>query len=247
MGRGKLKNPHLVTHAILFAVFLGAVIFISIKYGPAITRLMSQPEKFRTFIEAYGPLSALVYILIVALHIIIAVIPGEIVQIAGGYAFGTAAGTFYSVVGTLVGTVIVFFATRLAGYSLVEAFVSPKSLERFDFLINDPKSEIAMFVLFLVPGIPKDTLVYISGLTPIKPLRFLTICMIARFPGLLGSAYIGAHIHKKDYLPVWILSGVALVLFAVGVCARGRIVDWLHRLRKGKPETGVPPEERPSD
>ena len=241
MGREKLKNPHLVIHAILFAIFLGAVVLISIWYGPAITRLMSRPEAFRRAIAAYGPLSALVYILIVALHIVIVVIPGEIVQIAGGYAFGTAAGTLYSVLGTFMGTVVVFFAIRLAGYSLVQAFVAPKTLERFDFLINDPRSEIAMFVLFLVPGVPKDALVYISGLTPIKPLRFLVICTIARFPGLLGSAYIGAHIHKRDYLPVWILSGVALALFVVGVCARGRIIDMLHRLRR---RTGDAPPDK---
>jgi uncharacterized membrane protein YdjX (TVP38/TMEM64 family) len=78
-------------------------------------------------------------------------------------------------------------------------------------------------------------------LTPIKPLRFLVICTIARFPGLLGSAYIGAHIHKRDYLPVWILSGVALALFVVGVCARGRIIDMLHRLRR---RTGDAPPDK---
>jgi uncharacterized membrane protein YdjX (TVP38/TMEM64 family) len=234
----KHRKSYLIAHVILFIVFLGLVIYASFKFGPGITRLISQPEKFEKFLASYGPVSVLIYILIVATHIIIVVIPGEIVQMAGGYAFGTVLGTLYSVIGTVLGTLIVFFATRLLGYSLVKTFVSPKRLREFDFLINNPKSEIAMFVLFLIPGIPKDALVYFSGLTPIKPLRFLLICTIARFPGLLGSAYIGANIQEKDYLPVWILSGIALVLFVVGILTKDKIINLLHRLRRpGKDDT----------
>jgi uncharacterized membrane protein YdjX (TVP38/TMEM64 family) len=220
----------------MLAVFLGLVIYVSIKFGPEITRLISRPEKFKEYLASYGPVSALVYILIQMAHIIIVFIPGEIVQMAGGYAFGTVLGTLYSVIGTVLGTVIVFFATRFFGYSLVKTFVSPKRLKEFDFLINNPKSEIAMFVLFLIPGIPKDALVYISGLTPVKPLRFLLICITARFPGLLGCAYIGANLQEKDYLPVYVLSGIALVLFVVGVLTKDKIIDVLHRLRHPGPD-----------
>lgn len=223
----------------MLVVFLILVVYISAKFGPGITRLMSHPEKFKEYIDAYGPASALIYILIQAAHVIIVVIPGEIVQIAGGYAFGTFFGTVYSLIGIIVGTLIVFFATRLVGYSLVRAFVSPRKLEKFDFLINSSKSEITMFVLFLIPGIPKDTLVYISGLTPVKPWRFLLICTIARFPGLWGSAYIGANLQEKDYLPVWIMSGLALVLFVAGILTKDKIIGRLHRHRReGK---GTPP------
>jgi uncharacterized membrane protein YdjX (TVP38/TMEM64 family) len=231
MNAQKHPRAHLVVHVLVLAVFLGGVIYVSIKFGPAITRLMSRPERFRTYIDGLGAAGPLYYILIQTAHVIIVVIPGEIVQIAAGYAFGTFLGTLYSLVGIIVGTVIVFFATRLAGYTVVRAFISPRTLKRFDFLINSPKSEIAMFVLFLIPGVPKDALIYISGLTPVKHWKFLLICVAARFPGLWGSAYIGAHLQKKDYLPVWILSGVALVLFAAGILAKDAIINRLHRIR----------------
>jgi uncharacterized membrane protein YdjX (TVP38/TMEM64 family) len=216
---------------VLLAVFAAAVVYVSIKFGPAITRLVSRPEKFREFVDSRGAASALFYILIQASHVIIVFIPGEIVQIAGGYAFGTLLGTLYSLIGILLGTLIVFFATRLIGYALVKSFVPAKALEKFDFLINSPKSEIAMFVLFLIPGIPKDALVYISGLTPVKPWTFLLICLTARLPGLWGSAYIGANLQEKNYLPVWIVSGLALVLFVGGILARDKIITGLHKLR----------------
>jgi uncharacterized membrane protein YdjX (TVP38/TMEM64 family) len=228
---GRPSRFHIAIRAIPLVLFAALVIYVSIKFGPAITRLMSRPEKFREFVDANGASSALIYILIQAAHVIIVFIPGEIVQIAGGYAFGTLLGTLYSLIGILLGTLIVFFGTRLVGYAMVRSFVPAKTLEKFDFLINSPKSEIAMFVLFLIPGVPKDTLVYISGLTPVKPWTFLLICLTARFPGLWGSAYIGANLQKKDYLPVWIVSGVALVLFVVGILARDKIIAGLHKLR----------------
>jgi uncharacterized membrane protein YdjX (TVP38/TMEM64 family) len=236
------KTASLVTRILLLAAFLGFVIFASFKLGPSITRHMRNPEEFEKFIASYGSVSALIYILIQATQVVVFVIPGEIVQIAGGYVFGTWLGVLYSVAGILLGTMIGFFAARLFGYALVKAFVSPKKLEEFGFLINNPKSEIAIFALFLVPGIPKDSLVYISGLTPIKPLRFFLISMIARLPGLWGSAYIGANLQEKDYLPVWILSGVTLVLFVVGVLTRDKIIARLHRLRRGGSDE--PPEIR---
>jgi uncharacterized membrane protein YdjX (TVP38/TMEM64 family) len=236
----KQERSHLIAHLIMLAFFLGLIIFVSVKFTPEITRLISRPEKFKEYLASYGPVSALIYILIQMAHIIIVVIPGEIVQMAGGYAFGTVLGTLYSVIGTILGTIIVFVSTRLLGYSLVKTFVSPKRLKEFDFLINSPKSEIAMFVLFLIPGIPKDVLVYVSGLTPVKPLRFLLICITARFPGLLGCVYIGANLQEKDYLPVYILSGIALILFVVGILTKDKIIDALHRLRH--PEKGGKPE-----
>ena len=79
-------KPHLVIHIILFAAFLGAIALVSIEFGPSIFRLLRNPEKFQEFIKFYGPLSALIYVLIQAAQIVIAFIPGEIVQIAGGYS-----------------------------------------------------------------------------------------------------------------------------------------------------------------
>lgn len=222
-------KPRLLPHIVLLVVFLGLVIFISVRFGPEITGLTSHPEKFKETVGAHGLESAVLYVLIQIVHVIVVIIPGEIVQIAGGYAFGTFFGTLYSVLGIFLGTLIVFFATRLVGYSLVRALVPPGRLEKLAFLINSPKSEIAMFVLFLIPGVPKDTLVYISGLTPIKPWRFLLICTVARFPGLWGSAYIGANLQRKNYVPVWIMSGLALLLFVVGVSAKDKIIGRLHR------------------
>src|SRR5512136_2414185 len=153
-------KPFPVAQAAMAIIFLALLTYVSIKFGPTLTRLLRRREDFREFIRSYGAWSALAYIFTQAAQVVIFFIPGEIVQIAGGYIFGTILGTVYSVTGIFLATVIVFFATRLIGYSLVKVVVPSKELEKFAFLANSPKSEIAMFVLFLVPGVPKDVLTY---------------------------------------------------------------------------------------
>jgi len=224
------KRVYLATQTALLAVFLGVIVYASLKYAPSVTRLFRQPDKFREFLASYGAAGPLVYIALSAIQIIIAVIPGEIVQVGGGYAFGTTLGALYALVGTVIGTVVVFATIRLLGFSLVKTMISPDQLERFRFLISSPKSEITIFVLFLIPGIPKDALVYLSGLTPIRMLRFLVICTVARLPGVVGSAYIGANLQEKDYHVAYIMLGISVILFIAGILMRDKIIDRLQRL-----------------
>lgn len=230
----KPSRTQIIIHAALLAVFAGAIVFFTIKYGPDITRLMSKPERSREFIASYGAAGPLIYIAIQIVQIVVFIIPGEVVQVAAGYIFGTFLGTLYSVIGAVLGTLIAFMAVRIVGFSLIKTFIPQKTLEKFDFLINSPKSEIALFVLFLAPGIPKDALTYIAGLTPIKLLRFLVISTLARFPGILGSAYVGAHLAKKNFWPVIIVGAISLAVFLVGIAYKDKIIAAVRRHQPGR-------------
>jgi Uncharacterized conserved protein len=206
------------------------IIYLSIKYGPEITRLVSHPKKFRDFILSYGRISALVFILFQILQVVIAVIPGEVVQIAGGYIFGTFMGTVYSLIGIIIGYIIVFFTVRLFGFRLVKQLVSEKDLEKFYKLINSPGSEFVIFLLFFLPGIPKDVLVYICGLTPVKPLQFFIIVIIARIPAMIGASFIGANIQRENYYTAIIISIISCILFIVGFVFKNRIISVMRKI-----------------
>jgi len=219
-----------ILNIVLVVLFLALTTFITIKYAPYITGLIKQPDKFRNILASYGSVSVLVFLFFQVLQVVVAAIPGEVVQLAGGYVYGTFFGAVYSCLGILIGAITVFYIARLLGYKLVRTFVSAKTLEKFNFLINSPKSEIAMFILFLTPGLPKDFLAYIAGLTPIKPLRFFTILTVARFPSILGASYIGAHLQERNYMHAIVVSAVALVFFVAGILMRDRVVSWVHRL-----------------
>ena len=203
---------------------MGVLVFVTIRFGPELTRLVSNQDKLREWLRSYGYKGAAVFILLQVLQVVVAAIPGEVVQLAGGYVYGVFPGTALSLAGILIGSIIVFYVSRFLGFSLVKTFVSEKNLQKFEFMMNHPKSEVIMLVLFLIPGIPKDVLTYIAGLTPVKPLRFFIIITVARFPGLFGSAFIGANWQKGNYTAVIITSVLAVVLFTAGLLLKDRII-----------------------
>jgi uncharacterized membrane protein YdjX (TVP38/TMEM64 family) len=213
-------------------IFVGILTYCSIKYTPQLFKYFHNPQLFAENIKSYGFFGFLIFEGINILQVIIAIIPGEFVQIAAGYIYGTLFGTLCSTIGILIGTVLVFYSTRILGYNLVKAFVSEKSLEKYHFLINNPKAEIILGILFLIPGMPKDMLVYLAGLTPIKPIRFFILSMVGRLPGMFISAYAGSHLHSKDYTSVIVIAVIAALIFFMGVLFRDKIFEKLGHKKK---------------
>ncbi len=224
------KNTLLVIKIILSSLFILAIIFLTIKYMPFFTQQIKNPDQFKELLTSYGHVSIIVFLGFQIMQVVIAAIPGEIVQIAGGYVYGTFLGTVYSVIGISIGSVIAFYIARLLGYSLIRMFISQERIEKFNYLINNPKSEIIMFVLFLLPGVPKDILTYIAGLTPIKPIIFFLLSLIGRLPALMVTSYIGANMQQGNYVTVIIVSVLACILCAAGILTKDRIVAFLHRI-----------------
>lgn len=229
------KNKiQLLLNILLLVLFAALVTYITIKYAPGITHLISKPARFKALLSSYGPVSILVFVFFQILQVVIAVIPGEFVQVAGGYVYGILFGTIYSVAGILCGSVIAFYISRILGFRLLQFFIPQPKIDKFNFIINSSKSEITLFLLFLIPGIPKDILVYIAGLTPVKPLKFFIVFVVARFPGIFASSFVGAHIRKENYIPVVIVSAIASILFVTGFLMKDKVIHQINRLLHSK-------------
>jgi len=233
----KNKRIKLAVYIILIAAFIGAIAYLGIRLGPEITALAKEPKELAGILNSYGWKGVLVFIGIQMLQVVVAAIPGEFVQIAGGYIYGTWLGTLYSLTGIVLGSVLVFFIARLLGYPVVRLFVSSKQLEKYDFMINSKKTDAAMFVLFLIPGIPKDVLTYIAGITPVRPLKFFAIITIGRLPALFASSYIGSSTEKGNYPVVILLSFAAIILFFAGILLKDRIINIVHKITGNDNET----------
>lgn len=206
------------------------LVFITVKYAPVVTKLVSEPKIFSDIIQSYGYIGVFVFIFFEIFQVVIAAIPGEVIQIAGGYIYGAWLGTLYLVIGVIVGSIVVFFTSRLLGYPLVTVFVPEAKLIRFNFLMESQKFNTVIFILFLLPGLPKDMLTYIAGLTPVKPMRFFVIATVARLPALFVSAYIGANLQDENYLSVVVLSSGAVILFIVGIFSKDWLIDKIHKV-----------------
>ena len=204
--------------------FSALLVLAAIKCGPVITELVSDPERMRSVILSHGHLGVLIFIGIQIAQIVITAIPGEVVQVAGGYIFGTWLATSYLLIGAVVGSVVVFGLARIMGYTLVRRLISEDKLNRLAGLMASKRACGIIFILFLIPGLPKDVLTYVGGLTPVRPLHFIVIANLARIPGLFVSAYIGANLQEQDYATAIILSGAAVLIFIFGLLYRDQIV-----------------------
>lgn len=161
-----------------------------------------------------GLWSPLVCIGVQFLQVVIFVIPGEITQIAAGYVFGAWLGFVYSLVGIALGSMFDFWFARLVGRPVVERIMGRERLQRIDELLRSRKGRSALFVLFLIPGMPKDAMSYGAGLTQLGMGEFVVISGLARTPALLFSTLMGSQLYERDYSAMIITAVIGVVVAA---------------------------------
>lgn len=171
-------------------------------------------HQLKRLISSFGPYSPLVYILIQILQVVIAPIPGGAIEFLGGYLFGVKAGFIYSMIGVMLGSWVAFSIARIFEKLAVEKFVSPQTMKKFDYLIGH-EGVILSFLLFLIPGFPKDALCYILGLTPMHTGIFLFIATVGRIPGTLIACLQGGKAFEHQYKAFLILLGISVLIILV--------------------------------
>ncbi len=200
--------------------------------------LFSSRHELRAWISGWGAWAPLVFVGVQALQVIVFVIPGEVAQIAGGYLFGVWKGTALSIVGILAGSSVAFALSRGLGRPFVAALFPRERLESMEKLLLTRSARIVFFLLFLIPGIPKDILCYVAGLTPIGYPFFLAASTLGRLPGIIGSSAIGSAAASDRWGLVAVISGAALLLFAAGFFLRSHIQKWMERIAARKRPEG---------
>lgn len=166
------------------------------------------------WLRASGSSGALLCIAVQFVQVVIAVIPGEITQFAAGYVFGAGRGFLYSAVGLTLGSAFNFYFARVVGRPTLERLLAPDRLAKLDRAVGSVGSRSALFLLFLLPGLPKDFLCYAAGLSGIAFPQFVLIAGLGRFPALLASVLVGAGLSRGDYRSV--IATVLVLLLAIG-------------------------------
>ena len=191
-------------------------------------RFFGDKERVNRFILSFGPYAPLVFIGLQAMQVIVAPIPGEITGFLGGYVFGLLPGLVYSTVGLALGSLLAFLIGRRLGLPFVRRFLKQESFEKFEYLI-ERKGAFVSFLLFLIPGMPKDGLCYLLGLSPMHMGTFLLISTLGRLPGTLILTMQGNSIRSENYRAFLIVLGLAFVLIALTWAYRERIEKFLKK------------------
>lgn len=218
--------------ALLFPIFLLVVILLAVVLWPHIRSLLDTLDRL-------GPAAALIFVGVQVIQVVIFVIPGEVVQIAAGYRFGVAGGAALSIAGILIGSAINYAIGRALGEPFVRLVVPRKHRERIERIGQRRGVETGFYLLFLIPGIPKDILGYIAGAASgtFRFVPFLVLSMLGRSVGILGSAMIGASAAAGNSPLAIALLVLAAIVLVVAVRFEDRIEAWLARLLKKRSDT----------
>lgn len=179
-------------------------------------------ERVRTFLDSLGPLSFLGFILLQALQVVAAPIPGEVTGVLGGFLYGPLLGLFLSTIGLTIGSWVNFALAKTFGRPFTDKFVSKKTMEKYDYLLHH-KGAFLVFVLFLIPGFPKDILCYIIGLGHLTTREFLIISTVGRFGGTVLLTLGGTYLRYQQYYRFSILIGVAIVIIFLSMVYKDKI------------------------
>lgn len=218
----------------IFSIIL--IIGVVCLVGYMCYRFMSEPKEFSAWIRSHGIWGYLVYIGITILQIIVTVIPGGPLELAGGYAFGAFWGTVLFLIGAFIGSLISFGLVRKFGRDFVESQFSKKQIKKLDFLQDEEKLNFIFMVLFIIPGCPKDLLCYVAGLTRMKLSAFVVIATLGRLPAVIGTAVGGQAIESGNYTVAIVAFAATAVVSLMGLLVYQAIIS-----RKNKVKTPPAP------
>jgi uncharacterized membrane protein YdjX (TVP38/TMEM64 family) len=192
-----------------------------------LVRLYVDKHFLKRTLREWGVLAPVVFILLQALQVIVSPIPGEATGILGGYLFGQWLGLVYSTIGLTLGSVVAFWIGRWLGAHYVRNLVSTETWNRLGFIV-EAEGAVLCFIIYLIPGLPKDIVCYLFGISPMPLWVFALVSGLGRIPGTWVLSAQGAHTAAGDYLQVILVSAVAVAGALPLYYYRHRIVTWFH-------------------
>lgn len=204
----------------LIYTMLGLVVIILILCWllyPSFMKMVNDPNGFRQTIENAGIFGYGIMIFIVIIQMVLAFLPGEPVEFIAGVCFGPWLGTLLCLFASVIGAAIIFILMRLFSEKLIYRFFDPTQVEQLSFLKKEERLELILFIVFFIPGTPKDLLTYFAPLTPIPLSKFLLITSIAKIPSIISSTIAGSAVLSQDYSIVIMVYVITAILSLIGI------------------------------
>jgi uncharacterized membrane protein YdjX (TVP38/TMEM64 family) len=164
------------------------------------------------------------------IQVVVAFIPGEVVQVVIGYVYGTVWGGLLTLLGALISSVFVFYLVRKLGAPFVQAMVGNKDSKRMRFLHNSKNLNSLVFILYLIPGLPKDLFTYVVPLTEMRPSSFFVLSTIARAPAIFASTYVAASFKSGDFVGMIVVTVIFGGLGILGIIFNQRIMAFVDSI-----------------
>ena len=217
-----------VFNFIIVATVILAIVFVIRKFSGNL-EVFKNPDQMRELILSYGSYSVLAFIVFQMIQVIIFFIPGEVMQIAGGYIFGPVIGSIVSVIGILLGSMVGYYAAKIIGRNRINNLIEKKKLTKIKKILDAGSNNMVIFIIYFIPGVPKDLMVYVSGISNVKIEDFILYSTLGRAPWIVASAIFGNGINDGNYLSMIIIGILSIALFLIGVLRGHKIIDFFHK------------------
>ena len=224
----KINFFKMVLMGMVIVLFIGIILYLF----PVIKDLSTVEGQvaFKQRVNESGFLGMLMLFGLQVAQVFLIVLPGEPIEILAGMCYGTIGGYIFITVSVAIITTVIFYLVRTYGRKFVYEFCNKEKIDKIEkskIFKNPKKIEYIMIILFIIPGTPKDLLLYIAGLLPIKPLRFILISTFVRFPSVISSTIAGEHLSLGN----WKMS---ILIYAITFIAVGIFVFVANKLDKNK-------------
>ena len=243
------KRKTLRTKRIIAAVSLAIVVALIVWLSIFVTRSVLSLEEgenigdaarhFREMIRSHGAWGVLIAFGIQVLQVVVSPIPGEVIETGMGLTFGWFWGAVIILLGAAVSSWLIMLFVRKWGTRFVELFISLDKINDLKFINSEQKLSRWVMILYMLPGTPKDPLIFFFGLTKIKISSFVMISTLARVPSVITSTIGGHWIHEKKY---WAAAALYIVVGAISLACillYKKIMDKLKGRKSGETETPV--------
>jgi uncharacterized membrane protein YdjX (TVP38/TMEM64 family) len=231
--RPRVARYHWVTWALPAALIVGAGLWLVLTDPPVyqfLVRLYVDKHFLKQTLRRWGVLAPAIFMGLQALQVIIAPIPGELTGILGGFLFGQWVGLVYSTIGLTVGSLVAFGIGRWFGAHYVRGLVSPETWAKMGFIV-EAEGTVLCFLVYLIPGLPKDLACYLFGLSPMPFWVFAIVSTLGRVPGTWALSAQGATVASGEYRHLLVITAL---LAAVGLPLyyyRSQVLTWFRRRR----------------
>ncbi len=176
----------------------------------------SNQEQIRNFVESYGILAPIVFVIIQILQVVLTPISHYVVGLAGGFIFGTWYGFILNWIGRVIGTLIAFYLGRKFGRKIIKHVVKQETLSRYDKIFE--KGKLILFLMYFLPLFPDDELSYLAGFSSMRARVFIPIMLLGHIGGSLGLAFLGSGLSYSNPLfiifsVITLIAGILFVIF----------------------------------
>jgi len=219
----KFRVIAIIDLIIILGLIIGIPLYL-ILMNPEMWHNFSSIKSFEAFMDSHRDKSIPIYLGCQMIQVIVTILPGQVIQIAGSYFYGFFFAMVLSLIGVTAGSTIAFHVARLVGQKPMAMIFGEKKFNRYKELLDTRIAHKVLFLLYLIPGLPKDMIAYAAGVSRMRFSIFLALSMVGRFPAMVASLLMGMFLDERNYIGAGILAVVVGLIVILCIIKRKTIL-----------------------